>query len=130
MNKQEEKEKSINNDYRFLAYRLDQLEINLLKGQEKLEMEYKEQNKQVMQTLHSVQEGQNQQTQNLVEITQRVHTIEEKSEAIDKIKEATTKHSERIQELKRRLDLYKIIIIGIITTILGAVLIEIIRMIH
>ena len=132
MNKQDpEKEKTINNeDYRFLAYRLDQLEINLLKGQEKLEFEYKEQNKQIMQTLQVMQQGQNQQLKNITEVTQRVYAVEEKSKYIDKIKEATTSHAERIKELERRLDIYKVITIGIITTLFGAGLLEIVRMIH
>ena len=132
MNKQDpEKEKTINNeDYRFLAYRLDQLEINLLKGQEKLEFEYKEQNKQIMQTLQVMQQGQNQQLKNITEVTQRVYAIEEKSKCIDPLKESTTSHAERIKELERRLDIYKVITIGIITTLVGAGLLEIVRMIH
>lgn len=129
--KQQHKEKTINNeDYRFLTYRLDQLEINLLKGQEKLEFEYKEQNKQIMQTLQVMQQGQNQQLKNITEVTQRLYAIEEKSKGIDPLKEATTSHAERIKELERRLDIYKVITIGIITTLVGAGLLEIVRMIH
>lgn len=116
--------------YRFLDYRLDQLEQNLRKGQERLENEYKEQNKQIMQTLTMMQESMGQHNTAIVEVTQRISNIEQKAETLDNIRERTTKHHERIKELERRLDIYKQVLIAVSVTVVGAILIELIRIIH
>lgn len=94
-------------DQRFTDYRLDQLENNLRRGQEKLEQEYKEQNKQIMNTLTMMQEGQHQQNQTLAELNQRVHTVEEKNNCIDKLREVATKNRTEIHDIERRLEVYK-----------------------
>ena len=116
--------------YRFLDYRLDQLEQNLRKGQERLENEYKEQNKQIMQTLTMMQESMGQHNTAIVEVTQRISNIEQKAETLDNIRERTTKHHERIKELERRLDIYKQVLIAVSVTVVGAILVELIRIIH
>ena len=116
--------------YRFLDYRLDQLEQNLRKGQERLEKEYKEQNKQIMQTLTLMQESMGQHNTAIVEVTQRISNLEQKGQCLDKIRESTTKHHERIKELERRLDIYKQVLIAVSVTVVGAILIELIRIIH
>ena len=116
--------------YRFLDYRLDQLEQNLRKGQERLENEYKEQNKQIMQTLTMMQESMGQHNTAIVEVTQRISNLEQKGQCLDKIRESTTKHHERIKELERRLDIYKQVLIAVSVTVVGAILIELIRIIH
>ena len=116
--------------YRFLDYRLDQLENNLKKGQERLENEYKEQNKQIMQTLTMMQESMGQHNTAIVEVTQRITTIEQKAETLDNIRERTTKHNERIKELERRLDIYKQILVALSVTVAGAILVEIIKIIR
>ncbi len=92
---------------RFIDYRLDQLEQNLQKGIEKLEMDFKTQNQQIMNTLTIMQEGQHQQNQTLAELNQRVHTVEEKNNCIDKLREIATKNRTEIHEIERRLDVYK-----------------------
>lgn len=116
--------------YRFLDYRLDQLEQNLRKGQERLENEYKEQNKQIMQTLTMMQDSMGQHNTAIVEVTQRISNLEQKGQCLDKIRESTTKHHERIKELERRLDIYKQVLIAVSVTVVGAILIELIRIIH
>lgn len=123
----ETKEPSLNKDYRFIDYRLDQLEQNLSKGQERLEKEYKEQNEQIMKTLQIMQEGQNQQNQTLTELKQRVVTLEEKRGAVDKLKEVAARDTTRITELERRLDLYKVVIVGIVITVIGTVAVDLIN---
>lgn len=116
-------------DYRFIDYRLNQLELNLRKGQERLEQEYKESNKQLMKTLTLMQEGLNKQNASLVELKQRVSTIEEKNHNIDKLNETATKNATTITELERRMDIYKQILIGVVIASGGAILIDIIKFI-
>ena len=122
--------KNDNEEYRFLDYRLDQLENNLRKGQERLENEYKEQNKQIMQTLTMMQDSMNQHNTAIVEVTQRITNLEEKGHGLDKMRERITEHHERIKELERRLDIYKQVLIAVSVTVVGAILIELIRIIH
>jgi uncharacterized protein YerC len=107
-------EKQIHNkeieEQRFIDYRLDQLEFNLQRGIEKLEADFKTQNTQIMQTLQLLQEGQNKQNQTLVEVTQRVLSLEQKNACIDKLREVATKNRTEIHEIERRLEIYKQII--------------------
>lgn len=116
-------------DYRFIDYRLNQLEHNLRRGQERLEQEYKEQNKQIMSTLTLMQEGLNQQNSSIVELTQRVHSLEDQSTCVDKLREATVKNTTEIKELERRMDIYKQILVGVIVTLGASILMEFIKLI-
>lgn len=116
-------------DYRFIDYRLDQLEHNLRQGQERLEQEYKEQNRQIMQTLTAMQDGLNQQNSSIVELTQRVYSLEEQSACIDKLREATVKNTTEIHELERRMDIYKQILVGVIVALGASILMEFIKLI-
>lgn len=114
---------------RFIDYRLDQLELNLRKGQEKLEQEYKEQNQQIMKTLTIMQEGQNQQNRTLAELNTRVATLEDKNSCIDKLREIATKNTTEIKDVERRLDIYKHILLAVGTGAGVALLIDIIKLI-
>lgn len=116
-------------EQRFIDYRLDQLESNLRRGQEKLEQEYKEQNQQIMNTLTLMQEGQNQQNQTLAELNQRVHTLEDKNSCIDKLREIATKNTTEIKDVERRLDIYKHILLAVGTGAGVALLIDLIKLI-
>ena len=116
-------------DYRFIDYRLDQLEKNLAEGQRRLEKEYKESNKQILKTLELMQESNNKQNQQLVELTQRLHTLEDKTQCIDKLKEVTTQHGEEIRTLYKRIDIYKQILMGVGVGVLLALSVEIVRFI-
>jgi len=116
-------------DYRFLDYRLDQLETNLLKGQEKLEQEQTNNYKELIKMLQIVQEGNNEQNKQLVELTQKTNALEEKVHCIDKLKESATKHGEEIRALHDRLDIYKQILLLVGTGAGVALLIEIIKFI-
>lgn len=131
-NEQQEKnsdEHYANEDYRFIDYRLTQIENNLRQGQERLEQEYKEQNKQIMQTLTAMQEGLNQQNSSIVELTQRVYSLEGQSTCVDKIREATVKNTTEIKDLERRMDIYKQILVGVIVTLGASILVEFIKLI-
>ena len=114
---------------RFIDYRLDQLELNLRKGQEKLEQDFKQQNSQILQTLQIMQEGQNEQNKTLVELTQRVQTLEEKKPQIDNLKETSTTNTTEIHELERRLDVYKQVLIGIGISVAAVILVDILKLI-
>lgn len=116
-------------DYRFIDYRLTQIENNLRQGQQRLEQEYKEQNRQIMQTLTAMQEGLNKQNSSIVELTQRVHSLEDQSTCVDKLREATVKNTTEIKELERRMDIYKQILVGVIVTLGASILVEFIKLI-
>ena len=83
-----------------------------------------------MQTLTMMQDSMGQHNTAIVEVTQRISNLEQKGQCLDKIRESTTKHHERIKELERRLDIYKQVLIAVSVTVVGAILIELIRIIH
>lgn len=116
-------------DYRFLDYRLDQLELNLRKGQEKLEKEYKESNKTILETLTAMQEGQNEQNRTIVELIQRQKNVEEKMKCIDKLKEVATKNTTKVHELERRIDIYKQVLVGVGISAVSALVIGVLKFI-
>lgn len=95
------------NDYRFIDYRLTQLENNLRQGQERLEQEYKEANKQIMETLKRLQENNNEINKSIIELSQRQSATENRINNLDTLKETATKNRTEINEIERRLDIYK-----------------------
>lgn len=116
-------------DYRFLDYRLDQLELKLEKGLEKLEIDQNNNYQDLVKLLQIVQENNNEQNKTLVELVQRQKSLEEKVHCIDKLKESATKHSEEIHALQDRLDIYKQILLIVGTGAGVALLIELIKFI-
>jgi len=118
--------KGTKQDYRFLDYRLDQLEINLRRGQEQLEQEQKNNYKELIKMLQLVQEGNNELNKQLVELAQRQKSVEEKLPCIDSLKEVATKHNTEIKELERRMEIYKQILMlvgtGVIISLLSQVI--------
>ena len=95
------------NDYRFIDYRLTQLENNLRQGQERLEQEYKEANKQILETLKLMQENNNEINKSIIELAQRQSATENRINNLDLLKETATKNRTEINEIERRLDIYK-----------------------
>ena len=94
-------------EYRFIDYRLDQLELNLRKGQEKLEQDQQRNYKELIQMLQVMQEANNEQNKQIIEVIQRQKNVEEKLKCVDKLKEVATKNTTEIKEIDRRLDIYK-----------------------
>lgn len=105
-------------DYRFILYRIDQLEH-----------EEKENFKQLMQMLQIMQEGQNEQNKTLIELTQRQQVVEQKIQSIDRLKEVAAEHGEGIRNLSKRLEIYKQILMALGTGVGVALLIELIKFI-
>lgn len=103
----DEQETTIDEDYKFIDYRLNQLETNLRKGQEKLEQEQQNNYKEIMHLLQVMQEANNEQNKQLIEVVQRQKTVEEKMQCIDKLREVATKNTTEINEIERRLEVYK-----------------------
>ena len=114
-------------DYRFLDYRLDQLEINLRKGQEKLEQDQTNNYKELIKMLQLVQEGNNEQNKQLVELAQRQKSVEEKIPCIDSLKEVATKHNTEIKDLERRLEIYKQILMLVGTGVIISLISQIVH---
>lgn len=94
-------------DYRFFDYRLDQLEHNLREGQLRIEQEYKASHTQLLETLRVLQENNNTQNKNIIELKEQTKNLEEKVHCIDKLKEVATIHKQRVDNIDRRLEIYK-----------------------
>lgn len=125
----DEQETTIDEDYRFIDYRLNQLETNLRKGQEKLEQEQQNNYKEIMQLLQVMQEGNNEQNKQLIEVIQRQKTVEEKMSCIDKLREVATKNTTEIKDIERRIEIYKQILFVVGTGAAIALITEIITII-
>jgi len=125
----DEQETTIDEDYKFIDYRLNQLETNLRKGQEKLEQEQQNNYKEIMHLLQVMQEGNNEQNKQLIEVVQRQKTVEEKIGCIDKLREVATKNRTEIHEIERRLEIYKQILFVVGTGVAIALITELIRII-
>lgn len=125
----DEQETTIDEDYRFIDYRLNQLEQNLRKGQEKLEQEQNRNYKELMHLLQVMQEGNNEQNKQLIEVVQRQKTVEEKMGCIDKLREVATKNTTEIKDIERRIEIYKQILFVVGTGAAIALITEIITII-
>lgn len=121
--------KKIADEYRFLDYRLTQLETNLRKGQEKLEREQSQNYKELIKMLQIMQESSNEQNKTIIELNQRIITIETTMKCIDKLKEYTTTHHNEIKNINRRLNIYKVALSGIAVTVIGAAALHAIGMV-
>lgn len=116
-------------DYRFLAYRLDQLEQHINKGLTRLEQETTANNKEVIQLLQTMQEGQNEQNKQLVELQQRQVYFETRLKKIDAINTEVTKNKTQIQNIERRLSIYQAVLIGITISVIASTIMLVIQMI-
>ena len=125
----EQNKKTNDDDYRFIDYRLDQLETNLRKGQEKLEQEQNQNYKELIQMLQVMQEANNEQNKQIIEVIQRQKTVEEKMQCIDKLREVATKNTTEIKDIERRIEIYKQILFVIGTGVAIALLTEILTLI-
>lgn len=125
----DEQETTIDEDYRFIDYRLNQLETNLRKGQEKLEQEQQNNYKEIMHLLQVMQEANNEQNKQLIEVNQRQKTVEEKMQCIDKLREVATKNTTEIKDIERRIEIYKQILFVVGTGAAIALITEIITII-
>jgi len=92
------------NDYRFLDYRLNQLELKLGEGLKKIEDEQKEYNLQVIETLQRLQEGQNKTYETIAQLEQRTLNLEQRITCIDTLKKAANKNTERNKHLNHRVN--------------------------
>jgi uncharacterized protein (DUF3084 family) len=122
------KEKDNNYDYRFIDYRLTQLENNLRKGQEKLEQDQKSNYQELIRMLQTMQESSNNLSQKIIELKERQYALEEKSKRVDQMKETIATHEERISDHDRRLGIYQTVLIGVTITVVAAVVIFILKL--
>lgn len=110
-NEHNKKELTLTEEYKFIEYRLDQLEQNLRKGQEKLESDAKHNNKEITHLLQQNNQTLLEQNKQLVELHQRQINVEEKISCINKLREVATKNRTEINEIERRLEVYKQILL-------------------
>lgn len=113
--------------YKFIEYRLDQLEQNLRKGQEKLESDAKHNNEEIMHLLQQNNQTLLEQNKQLVELHQRQINVEEKVQCINRLREVATKNRSNIHEIERRLEIYKQILFVVGTGAALALITELIR---
>lgn len=126
-NEHNKKELTRTDEYKFIEYRLDQLETNLRKGQEKLEADAKHNNKEIMQLLHQNNQTLLEQNKQLVELHQRQINVEEKVSCINRLREVATRNRANIHEIERRLEIYKQILFVVGTGAALALITELIR---
>lgn len=111
-------------DYRFLNYRLNQLELNLRKGIEKIETDNQTYNTQLMQTLQQLQTGQSKTYEAMAQIKQRQDNLEEKMACVESLKKNSIKHDERIKNVNdntnHRIDVIQKILFIVASTAIGA----------
>ena len=109
-------------DYKFLDYRLNQLEQNLKQGQQKLEETQTQNYNEILQILKTLTEGNSTQNQTLTELNTRIKNVEKKMPNIDSLEKTTTGHAKQIEHLERRLDIYKQITTGIGIALIGTMI--------
>lgn len=117
-------------DYRFLDYRLNQIEQNLREGQQRLEQENHKQNKQIISILNNLQNQAVTNQENISLLKQKVASLELDTNNIDELSKAANINSTKIQELERRLDIYKTLLIAIGTATASSILMGVIQLIH
>ena len=116
-------------EYRFMDYRLDQLEKNLERGIQKIEQEQRRNNTEVMKTLQTMQEGINDTTRTLIVHEGKLNSIEEKSKCLETLKKETTKQAQQIKTLYSRMATYRQILMGVGVTAVAAIIVEVIKFI-
>ena len=95
------------NDYRFIDYRLNQLEQNIREGLGRLEREQQQNYKELLKLLQIMQDSNNTQNEKLVEISEKQKTLEEKIKNLDALKEEVAVHETQVQNIYHRLNIYK-----------------------
>lgn len=111
-----------NRDYRFIDYRLTQVENNLKQGQQKLEKEQNKNYKELVHMLQLMQEANNEQNSKIIEVIQRQKNVEEKLKCVEKLREIATRNTTRIHEIERRIEVYKQILFVIGTGVAVALI--------
>ena len=100
-------------DYRFLDYRLTQLENKLERGLEQIETEQRRYNLEVMQTLQQLQEGQNKTTETMAKVRQRLDDMDEKIKTIDTLKDKSSEHTQAVKAVNHRVDVVQKILFAV-----------------
>lgn len=101
------------NDYKFIDYRLTQLENKLEKGLESIEQEQRTYQLEVMKTLHCLQEGQNKTSENMAKVQQRIETLEHNERYIDNLKDAARTNTTSIEAVNHRVDVVQKILFAV-----------------
>jgi CHASE3 domain sensor protein len=107
-------------EYRFLDYRLNQLETKLERGLDNIEQDQRRYNIEVMKTLQTLQEGQNRTTENMAKVRQHIDDMEEKLKCIDKLKDVASKNTARITAVNHRVDVVQKILFAVATAAISA----------
>lgn len=101
------------NDYKFIDYRLTQLENKLEKGLYNLEQEQRRYNTDVMKTLQTLQLGQSKTGEAMAKVQQRINTLEQNQHCIEKLKDAANKNITRIEATNHRIDVVQKILFAV-----------------
>ena len=101
------------NNYKFIDYRLTQLENKLEKGLENIEQEQRRYNTDVMNTLQTLQLGQSKTGEAMAKVQQRIETLEQNQNCIEKLKDAANKNITRIEAANHRIDVVQKILFAV-----------------
>ena len=107
-------------DYRFLDYRLTQLENKIEKGFTQIEQEQQRYNIEVMRSLQDLHEGQNRTTESMARVRQRLDDMETNIKHIDTLKESANKNTEAIHSAHHRIDVVQKILFAVAGAALSA----------
>ena len=113
-NKQENNtQHTLLNDYKFIDYRLTQLENKIEKGLDNIEQEQRSYQLEVMKTLHSLQEGQNKTSENMAKLQQRIDTLEHNERHLDNLKDTARTNTTNIGAVNHRVDVVQKILFAV-----------------
>jgi len=101
------------NDYKFIDYRLTQLENKLEKGLSNLEQDHRRNTTEIMKTLQTLQLGQTKTGEAMAKMQQRINTLEQNQHSIEKIKDTSNKNITRIEATNHRIDVVQKILFAV-----------------
>ena len=101
------------NDYKFIDYRLTQLENKLEKGLHNLEQDHRRNTTEIMKTLQTLQLGQTKTGEAMAKMQQRINTLEQNQHSIEKIKDTSNNNITRIEATNHRIDVVQKILFAV-----------------
>ncbi len=101
------------NDYKFIDYRLTQLENKLEKGLSNLEQDHRRNTTEIMKTLQTLQLGQSKTGEAMAKMQQRINTLEQNQHCIEKLKDAANKNITKIEAANHRIDVVQKILFAV-----------------
>ena len=101
------------NDYKFIDYRLTQLENKLEKGLSNLEQDHRRNTTEITKLLQTLQLGQSKTSEAMAKMQQRINTLEQNQHSIEKLKDTSNKNITLIEATNHRIDVVQKILFAV-----------------